>query len=277
MPIDVQGHRGARGRRPENTLPAFRYALECGVDTLELDTAITQDGVVVVSHEPWFSHEICSRPDGTPLRRHEARRLRIAEMTLETVHSYDCGRRQHPDFPHQQPMPAVKPTLREVIERAERFCAETGRMPVRYNIETKTKPEWEGRFHPDHEEVTRAIYRLVGELGVLDRTTLQSFDPRTLRVARRLDRRWRLSLLTSRWPRRTITAQIGRLGFTPEIISPDHHLVDRAYVERASALGVAVLPWTVNDLGRMRELVRYGVAGFITDYPDRGVQVREET
>lgn len=274
--FDLQGHRGARGLRPENTMPAFRRALELGVATLEMDVVVAADGTVVVSHEPWFSHVICRAPDGSPIAESEAVQHRIYALPYDEVEHYDCGTRLHPRFPHQELQPAAKPRLRDVIEMAEQFVQDRERPPVRYNIETKSTPAGDGLYHPDPETFTTLLYDVLVETGVKGRSTVQSFDVRTLQVARRLDPHWRTSLLVEWTPDHDLDDALATLGFTPAICSPDHRLVDAALVRAVHERGMHLIPWTANDVGEMRRLVQLGVDGFITDYPDRAQQLLEE-
>lgn len=268
--FDLQGHRGARGLLPENTIPAFIRALELGVTTLEMDAVITRDEQVVVSHEPWFSSLICSTPSGQPVPEDEERQHRIYELTYEEVAQYDCGSRGNPRFPRQEAMPVAKPLLRDVIAAAEAYTAEHGLPAVQYNIETKSTPAGDGVFHPGPEAFTRLLYDVLVETGVKDRTILQSFDVRTLRVGRVLDASWRLALLIGGGEDRGLEANLEGLGFTPHIYSPDYRLVDTALLKAAHGRGMQVIPWTVNTQEEMLRLQALGVDGLITDYPDLG-------
>ena len=267
--FDLQGHRGARGLLPENTIPGFLRALDLGVTTLEMDVAITADSLVVLSHEPWFSSLICSLPSGEPVPEEAEQGYRIFEMAYAEVARFDCGRRGHPLFPEQEPMPAPKPLLRDVIRAAEAYAAERGLPDVRYNIETKARPAWDGLFTPDPETFARLLYDVLVEADVESRATIQSFDPRTLQVARRLDPSLSLALLVAQEQGGSMEEHLSALGFTPAIYSPDYRLVDESLIRVAHARGMLVIPWTVNapeEMARLREL---GVDGLITDYPDR--------
>jgi glycerophosphoryl diester phosphodiesterase len=239
-----------------------------------MDVVIARDGEVVVSHEPWFSSVTCSLPSGEPVPAAAEERYRIFAMTYEEVARFDCGRRGHPLFPRQQKQPAVKPRLREVIEAAEAHARAHGRPPARYNIETKSLPAGDGVLHPDPETFTRLLYDVVVATGVKERSSLQSFDVRTLQAARRLDPAWRQALLVARDGDRGLPANLDALGFVPEIYSPDYRLVDEALLREAHRRGMQVIPWTVNTPGEMRRLKALGVDGLITDYPDLAQEVR---
>ncbi|MFB6272577.1 MAG: glycerophosphodiester phosphodiesterase family protein [Salinibacter sp.] len=255
--IDLQGHRGARGLAPENTIPAFRRALEIGVTTLEMDVVVSGDGQVVVSHEPWMNHKICSLPSGAPVPADEEKEHTLYRMPYAEIERYDCGRRQHPDFPRQETFPAVKPLLRDVIAMAESYVAEHDRPPVFYNIEIKSRPDWDDEFHPSPDDFARRVLRAVREGGVANRTIIQSFDERVLRVARREGALpVRLALLV--------------MHGTADTLS-----VSEALVQAAHDRGLRVVPWTVNERDAVRRLVRLGVDGLITDYPDVAQDVLE--
>lgn len=266
--FDVQGHRGARGLAPENTVPAVMEALKVGVSTLEMDVVIAKDGTVVVSHDPWMSSVICSLPSGDPVPPDAERRYRLFDMTYDEIAAFDCGRRGHPDFPRQRRQPAVKPRLGDVIRDAEAYVDRHDRSPVRYSIETKSRPAWDGVFHPAPEPFTRALYDVLVEMDVLERSVIQSFDVRTLQVAHRMDATWKRSLLVDVDDERGVEGNLMRLGATPEVYSPEYRLVTPRLLKEAHGRGMQVIPWTVNDLEGMKRLEALGVDGLITDYPD---------
>ncbi len=271
--FDLQGHRGARGLMPENTIPAFLKALELGVTTLEMDVVISADSQVVVSHDPWFSPEICTLPSGEPIPDAAAHTYRLFEMTYAEIARFDCGSRGHPRFPRQQKMKIAKPLLRDVIRTAEAYVAQHGRAPVYYNIETKSSPAGDGRFHPPPEVFVRLLHDVLIEAGITERAIVQSFDVRTLQATRRRDPSLRLALLVEAQDDPGFAVNLEHLGFTPAIYSPDYHLVDAALIEAAHARGIEVIPWTVNTPEEMQRLRTLGVDGLITDYPDVAVKL----
>lgn len=272
--FDLQGHRGARGLAPENTIPAFRKALDLGVTTLELDVVISKDGEVVVSHEPWMSHVICTAPNGSPVEEGTEADHNLYAMTYEEIAAYDCGSRTHPRFPEQERQPVAKPLLREVIQMAEAYGAEQRDEPVFYNIETKIRPKWEGTFTPGPEAFTDAVLGVIRSEGVAARATVQSFDPRTLIVAHARQEKSgevpvRLALLIASSMDNGVDGNLQMLPFTPDIYSPDHTLVEADLIAAAHEKGMQVIPWTVNDPADMDRLINLGVDGLITDYPNR--------
>lgn len=266
--FDLQGHRGARGLAPENTIPSFRRALEIGVTTLEMDVVIASDGTVVVSHEPWMASEKCRTPEGE--RVANAKRHNIYEMTYEEVAAYDCGSLKLDDFPEQTPTPAPKPRLQDVIRMAESYVREHDRPPVFYNVEIKSRPDWDGRFHPDPATFAERVLAVVTGEGVAARTTLQSFDPRSLEAVHRQNGTVRTALLVGWAGTDGFAENLEALSFVPDIYSPAARLVDEALVTSVHDRGLLLIPWTVNERSAMKRLIRLGVDGLITDYPNRG-------
>lgn len=273
-PIDLQGHRGARGLYPENTIPAFLFALDLGVTTLEMDAVINAEGNVFLSHEPWMSADICSHPDGRKVTKSEAKSLKIYTMSNSEVAGFDCGSRGHPVFPKQQAMQVSKPMLNDVLEAVRQRSVETEREPVLFNIEIKSAPKGDGIYHPPVAEYTQALYNVLRQHGVLERSSIQSFDPRALEAAHTIDPDVSLVLLVEN--RNSFRDNLKRLSFRPDIYSPDYKLVNKDMLEAAHALHIQVIPWTVNDEKTMHKLVALGIDGLITDYPDLGLRVLAE-
>ncbi|TDI76404.1 MAG: glycerophosphodiester phosphodiesterase [Bacteroidetes bacterium] len=276
--IDIQGHRGARGLRPENTLGAFDLAVRLGVDTLELDVVISNDAEVIVSHDRTMSPEICSWPDGRPVLESESSSLILYQMPLDEIQLFDCGRRKHPGFPHQEQMPAKKPLLREVIRQADNLAIELGQPKPRYNIETKSTPAGDGILNPTPEEFVSQLLGVLSEFdhaaqAISKRCVIQSFDMRTLRIVRSHYSSFKTSLLVEYSDSDAFEKQIERLGFTPDIYSPDYRVVSRALIDSCRKLKIDVLPWTVNDSDEMLRLVKLGISGLITDYPNRAIEI----
>jgi glycerophosphoryl diester phosphodiesterase len=251
--IQVHGHRGARAVRPENTIPAFQYAIEQGVDVLELDMAVTKDNVVVVSHDETMNPAYCEGPAG-------ATRV-IREMTFAELQRWDCGGKVNPQFPQQQAIPGTRvPTLDAVFALAKRA-------KVEFNIETKMSPahpEWT----PTPEEFVRLVLAVVKKHGLEQRVILQSFDYRTLHAMKRLAPGIRRSALfpTKREEAAGDFVAAARAG-EASIISPLHGLVSPEKVAAAHAAGLQVVPWTANTPADWEKLVAAKVDAIITDDP----------
>lgn len=247
--ILVHGHRGARAVLPENTIPAFEYAIEQGADVLELDMAVTRDNVVVVSHDPAMNPKYCSGPAGSPAV--------IREMTLAQLRQWDCGAKANPDYPRQRAVPGTRvPTLDEVLALAPRGKFE-------FNIETKifrNKPE----LTPSPEEFARLVHELVRKHKLEARVILQSFDFRTLEAMKKLDPRIRLSALFD-WPAKDLVARAKAAGAA--ILSPQFRHVDAELVAEAHAAGLQVVPWTANEPTLWDKIIAAGADAIITDDP----------
>ncbi len=272
--FDLQGHRGARGLVPENTIPAFLKALEYDVTTLELDVVISKDSQIVVSHEPWMNHHICTQPNGDSISEAAAMSFNLYEMTYEEIKTYDCGKKGNPNFPEQQPQTVAKPTLKMVVDAVNEAMKGSGKT-IFYNIETKSQPLGDNKYHPEPKEFVALLYAELKALGILEQTTVQSFDFRTLQVLRQLDESVSMAALV--WEEgTTFEGSLDTLGFTPDIYSPSYSLVNEDLIEKAHAKGVKVIPWTVNEKDKMKQMISYGVDGLITDYPNRARALLDE-
>ena len=301
-PFDLQGHRGARGLAPENTLVAFAQGLAIGVTTLEMDAAITRDDVVVISHDPALNPDITRGPDGGWL---DTRGPRIKDLTFAQLQRYDVGRLKPgtayaKNFPDQAPADATRiPRLSDVFDLVKRSGAD-----VQLDIETKVFP-----LAPD-ETLPPDVFarRLVAEVrraGMQRRTMIQSFDWRTLAVVKREAPEIRTVYLTARRPwldnictgpaqgkpfapatecgdsAWTAAMQLRVHGSVPKMVkaaggdiwSPYHGDLDEAQRREARALGLRVVPWTVNEPAVIAKMLDLEVDGIISDRPDR---VREE-
>ncbi|NUQ82273.1 MAG: glycerophosphodiester phosphodiesterase [Bacteroidetes bacterium] len=265
--VDWQGHRGARGLAPENTIPSFLKALDLGVNTLELDVVISADSVVMVSHEPWMNAAIASWPDGRPVSETDGPSLNLYRMTADSIQKFDVGRRGNPEFPGQVAMPAIKPSLYQVFAATEAYRVEKSLPKMLFNIEIKSTPEGDGVFHPHPDEFARLVVDQIRWTGFTDRVIIQSFDPRALVAVHRLTEQIPLALLV--WEKKSVSDHLKSLPFIPDILSPHYKLVTHELISEAKKKGMKVIPWTVNEPADMTRLVAMGVDGIITDYPDR--------
>lgn len=265
--FDKQGHRGCRALMPENTIPAMLRALELGVTTLETDAVITKDSQVILSHEPFFNHEITTRPNGAAVSEADEKSLNIYHMDYSEVLRYDVGLKPHPRFPLQRKMAVSKPLLATMIDSAEAYCRSHGRPLPAYNIETKTNPATDNSYHPGPEAFVDRLVHVIDGKGIGARVIIQSFDVRTLQYLHKRYPRFRTALLVEDFDKRDFDAQLQRLGFTPTIYSPHYSLVTPALIERCHRRNVKIIPWTVDDEAALKELVRLGADGVITDDP----------
>jgi glycerophosphoryl diester phosphodiesterase len=246
--ILVHGHRGARAMRPENTIPAFEYAIQTGVDVLEMDVAVTKDNVLVVSHDPHINPTICTGP-------HPG--IAIHEITLAELRRYDCGALKNPSFPKQQPVPGTRiPTLDEVLNLASHGN-------IQFNIETKSFPN-EPQLTPPPDVFAKLLLDEIRKHKLEPRVIVQSFDFRTLRAMKRLAPEIRLAALWEGDPHPFV--QIANEG-DAAIISPLFTLVTPEQVQAAHAAKLQVVPWTANKPEDWQKLIDANVDAIISDDP----------
>jgi glycerophosphoryl diester phosphodiesterase len=269
--FDIEAHRGGRGLMPENTIPAFLNATKMGVNTLEMDIVMSKDSLLVVSHDPYISAEICSNPNGSPVTEAQEKSLKIYDMTYAEIKKYDCGARGNSRFPDQKKMSVHKPLLSEVIDAVEAFVKEHNLPPVRYNIETKSTVQGDNVLNPEPPAFVKLFYAVIKSKGVTDKCILQSFDPRTLQEMHTLDPTIPTALLVEKLTD-VLETNIKDLHFTPTIYSPAYLLVTKKMIDKCHAMGMKILPWTVNEIPKMISLKNEGVDGLITDYPDRAIK-----
>ena len=262
----IQGHRGARGLLPENTIESCLEAVKWGVDGLEIDVVVSKDGQIVVSHEPWMSSQICSFPDGKPVNTEG---LRLIEMDYDDIKKYDCGLRGHPKFPLQKPIKCYKPTLYELVNTVHRMNSVHNlgnNRPVPYfNIEIKSLPIYYRRYVPTPNEFVNLLKDPLSKMPE-NSFYISSFDPQVLRVVRREMPKIPLAFLTENIL--GVDLNIRRLGFIPEMYSPYHRFTTLKTVKKAHRLGMKVVTWTVNDVKDFNKMKNWGVDGVITDYPN---------
>lgn len=248
-PIQVHGHRGARARMPENTIPAFEYAIEVGVDALELDLAVTKDNVLVVSHDPVLQAPVCRGP---------VEKAVIRELTLAQVKEWDCGAVQNPRFHEQKTIPGTRiPTFDEVLALAPKGNFE-------FNVETKIFLK-EPQYTPTPAEFARLLVDAIRRHKLEKRVMIQSFDFRTLVEARKMAPEIRLSALYEQGPKDFV--MLSKEAANAEIVSPEYHLVTLEKVMAAHAKGLQVVPWTANTVADWDKLIRAGVDAIISDDP----------
>tara|TARA_B100001123_G_scaffold446561_1_gene601403 strand:+ start:191 stop:1174 length:984 start_codon:yes stop_codon:yes gene_type:complete len=301
--IDVQGHRGARGLRPENTLSGFDLAMDLGVTTIELDLAVTKDRQVIVTHNPYIYGKICCNNDGSSLAVDSLGRGQlIKDLTLVEIKQFDCGR-LNPDtarfpVPPRINIPGEKmPTLNEVFSLV-RAKGNT----VYLNIEMKIDPRYNITI-PEIEFV-KIVVDVIQTNGIKDRVILQSFNWRSLEIVKQIDPEIKTAGLLGSSTFLPIHDSIpspwlNGIGFDTaggsaldilnqaqtyiDIFSPLWRLVvpeDSLYlnssVNEIQESGFPVIPWTVNRQDDMKTLIQLGVAGIITDYPDSLLMLLDE-
>lgn len=287
--LDVQGHRGARGLQPENTLPGFETALDVGVDTLELDLHFTADGQVVVWHDPIVHPDKCrlvpGRADQAPDPQDATEaEMAVAGFTRAELAAYRCDLNPDPDrFPDQAASGTPLAgdvyqivTLDELFDFVAAYESSTDKTTeqrsnaaaVMFNVETKRRPDDPTTINDGFDGASPGLFeqeilRVIAESGLESRVIVQSFDHRSLRAIRSVNDTIQLAALTSR--NVAFSADFAEFA---DIWSPDNRSVSGSSLEAAHAAGLQVIPWTVNEASDMSRLIALGVDGLITDRPD---------
>ncbi|KMQ65091.1 glycerophosphodiester phosphodiesterase [Chryseobacterium angstadtii] len=290
--FDNQAHRGGKSLYPENTVPAMKNALKMNVTTLEMDLAITKDKKVILSHDAFLSPELITKQDGTYIPEDSGFYYKIYEIPYAKIQTFDVGLKKLKNYPDQKKMKAQKPLFSEVIDACEAYSRELNRPLPFYNIETKTRPFSDHIFHPEPKEFVDLMMKIIVEKRIQDRVIIQSFDPRTLEIIHKEYPKIMTALLVEKVDDKKLTQQrfhfqnipvakfkqypdhlsgvagdMKFLSFIPTIYSPDHTLVTPQMIQECHALGMKVIPWTVNTKERLKELKEMGIDGVISDDP----------
>ena len=293
---ELQGHRGARGLLPENTLPAFDAALKIGVDVLELDAGVTKDGVVVIGHDPCLNLDIARDKSGAYLQSATKFGPCITNMTLVELREFDVGRIRPGSeyakrFPNQQPVDGTSmPTLAALFALVKKQNNER----VRFNIETKLSP-FERTQTLAPEAFVAALLGAIASEKMLHRVTIESFDWRTLKIVQRDYPNVPTAYLSaqqkffdniraddragSAWTAGLNAQDFG--GSVAKMVkaaggkiwSPYFGDVDEVTIKHAQSLGLKVVVWTVNEAKDISRMLDYGVDGIISDYPNRAAEI----
>jgi glycerophosphoryl diester phosphodiesterase len=263
--FDWQGHRGARGLYPENTINGMKEAVKFPITTLELDVVISKDNEVVVSHEPWMSEEICLDSKGKPVKDRE---VNLYAINYDVIKTYDCGTKPHPRFLQQKKISEFKPLLSDLIAAMEPS-------KYKYNIEIKSTPEDEkSGFQPEYKQFTNLAIAQITKLLPVDRFTIQSFDWRVLKHVHEMYPQ--ISLGALRETKYKAKDVLKELGFSPAVFSPDWEMLTAKDVKYFHSKKILVVPWTVNTIKDMEKLIFMRVDGIITDYPNLIMEIPQK-
>lgn len=257
-PVEVQGHRGARARFPENTLPAFEHAVQVGADVLELDLLVTKDDRLVIGHDPILDPALCRRTDGPIPAGLAVRSLSYAELE-----GLDCGGQRHPRFPKQTLVPGTKMPTFEALLLWLKSSKLPGAKTVRLNLEAKSEPT-RPELQPEPEAFVALILQALTAHGFMDRVVIQSFDYRILTAVQQKAPQIPTAILISEnlLPLVEVARATGA-----RIVSPNHEWVTEPLVKALHGAGVKVVPWTANTPEVWDRLLNWKVDGIITDDP----------
>jgi len=268
MVIDFQAHRGGRGLMPENTIPAMLAVMDNEkVTTLEMDLAVTKDKQVVVSHDPILNPLITTKPDGTFIKANQMNENIIYQMNYEQLQKFDVGLKPYPVFPQQKKLAVCIPTLSDLIDSVEYKSKSIGRKMM-YNIEIKSVDGKDIIEHPVPDEFVDLVVNLIKQKNIVERTSIQSFDLRPLKVLHQKYPKVQTAYLVYGVGCSDAQKQIELLGFTPTIYSPEYKYVTKETVDYCHAHNMKIIPWTVNTKSEIDALMAMGVDGLITDYPN---------
>lgn len=261
----IQGHRGFRGRFPENSLVAFQHAIQLGVDAIELDVVISKDRKVIISHEPFMCHTLCTHNDGTPILKEEAEKFNIYKMSEAEILKFSFGELDYPKFPEQKKVKSYKLSLGAMCAQLEKGMGDISFPQL--TIEVKSNPSTIGLWHPSAKEYAKILLENIEQINEEWPMAIQSFDLNILKELDKLNCPLPLIALSE-------SADLGidevceTLEFVPDGYSPFFELITETMVEDCLTLGVDISAWTVNSREDIEKLYAFGVRNFITDYPD---------
>jgi len=270
---DIHGHRGCRGLLPENSIPAFLKATEIGCDYLEMDVVVSQDGQLVISHEPWMDHRICLTPDDEPISEANERSHNLYHLSALDIRKYDCGSLRHPDFPDQKQRSTYKPLLADMVEQVDEHAMMSSVALPSFNIEIKSDPELYGAFQPQPLEFVHIVINTLDSIGITDRCMLQSFDPAILEVIHAERPEIPLAYLVE--GHGSLEEDLAKLTFQPSIYSPQFTMADEPLLQAIRAKGMELVVWTVNEPADIKRMLDLGVDGIISDYPNRVFAIQD--
>jgi glycerophosphoryl diester phosphodiesterase len=260
------GHQGARGMMPENTIPGMLTALDLGVNVLDMDVVVSKDEQVVLSHAPYFNHEISTQPNGKAITFKEEKNYNLFKMDYAEIRKFDVGTKFHKRFPGQAKIKAYKPLLGEVIDSVELYVKKKRLSKPTYAIETAFIRKGDGEFQPEPGVIIELIMAIVKDKKLTKRVIIQSFDIRTLQYLKEHYPKIKTTLMIDE--KQDFEESVAKLGFKPDYYSPYYVLVGKGLVDRCHDAGVKIIPWTVNSPKDVQYLLNLGVDGIVTDYPN---------
>lgn len=262
-----EGHRGARGLYPENSIGAMKVAIDLPiVTTLEMDCHITKDKKVVVYHDDYLNPKFVTYADGKALAGKDNKGL-IYDYTYDQLQQFDLGLKGNVDFPQQVKTSTKIDLLSDLIDESEKYADSKGKKMF-YNIETKSNEKKDNKAHPEPKEFSDLLLKVVLDKEIAPRTVIQSFDKRTIQYINKQYPSIRTSYLIDAKNTKTPQELVSDLGFKPFIISPNYKIVTKQFVDEAHKLGIKIIPWTVNTKKEIEALKALNVDGIISDYPN---------
>jgi glycerophosphoryl diester phosphodiesterase len=263
--FSAEAHRGGRGLVPENTILAMKDAMTYpAVTTLEMDTHITKDGQVVVTHDDYLSPGFMLTPDGKEIPSADTKKYNVFQMNYNELKTFDIGTKFHKDFPQQKKIKTYIPLLADLIDSVQTEIKTKNKKQYFYNIETKCSAKGDGVSNPAPAVFVKLLMDVIKSKKIEPYVVIQSFDKRTIQIINKEYPNIKTSFLVSN--KKSYEENIADLGYKPFIISPAYKMVDAAFIKKAHTDGVKVIPWTVNTAEEIAKLKALGVDGVITDY-----------
>jgi glycerophosphoryl diester phosphodiesterase len=263
--FSTEAHRGGRGLMPENTIMAMKKAMDLGVTTLEMDTHVTGDNQVVLSHDEYLNPLFTLTPEGKEITKEASRQLILYKMPYETLRKYDVGSKYYSKFPEQLKVKAHIPLLSAVIDSVQQYAKEKGLKQPFYNIETKMGKDADNVLNPEPETFVKLLMEVIRAKKISPYVVIQSFDVRTIQILNKKYPDIRTSYLVDKG---NLEDNLKKLGYTPFIYSPAYKLVDAELVRQCHKRNIKVIPWTPNTQAEIAHLKSLGVDGIISDYPN---------
>lgn len=265
--FSAEAHRGGRGLMPENTIVAMLNALKMEkVTTLEMDTHISKDQQVVVTHDDYLSPGFMLTPDGKEIPKSDDKKYAIFQMDYALIKTFDIGTKVNTGFKQQQKIKTYLPLLSDLIDAVQKEIKLTNRKQVFYNIETKCDAKCDGVVNPEPEVFVKLLMDVIEQKKITPFVVIQSFDKRTIQIINKKYPSVKTSFLVANT--KSYEENIADLGFKPFILSPEWKTVNAIMVQKAHADGVKVIPWTANTIEDIEHLKSLKVDGVITDYPN---------
>ena len=262
-----EGHRGARGLMPENTIPSMKKAIDEGANILEVDVQISKDNKVVVIHDPYINRKFTLLPNGEEIPEDDSRKYIIYQMDYADIREFDVGSKHHSGFPEQHKIETYIPLLGELIDSVEQYTTRKGLPEIIYNIEVKASPEKDGEYQPKPEEYIKLVMEIMNNKPIGNRFYIQSFDIRQIQEVHKNYPGTVTGFLTSNRDF-SFEENIDRIGFKPQIYSPHYKMATDSLIQKTHKNGIKFVPLTVNSKDEMRRLINMGVDGIITDFPN---------
>lgn len=263
--FSTEAHRGGRGLMPENTIMAMKKAMDLGVTTLEMDTHITSDNQVVLSHDEYINPLFTLTPDGKEISKEASKQLILYKMPYDELKRYDVGSKYYSKFPEQLKVKAHMPLLAELIDSVQHYAKVKGMKQPFYNIETKMGKDGDNVLNPAPEQFVKLLMEVIRAKKISPYVVIQSFDVRTIQFLHQQYPDIRTSYLVDKGD---LESNLKKLGYTPFIYSPAYKMVDAALVKKCHELNMKVIPWTPNTKTEIEQLRNLGVDGIISDYPN---------